>query len=126
MTDTKDTNGRRDRRNKRDRKDTRSGTGGDRISRVREMEARLNRIKDWLDGYVTQDIVEDVRLLSEYYQGPLWRSDFEADEAGGFPADLLRGVLSEDGIYNVLTEYEKLLEKEPGKEETGDNEGKRE
>ena len=70
MTDTKDTNGRRDRRNKRDRKDTRSGTGGDRISRVREMEARLNRIKDWLDGYVTQDIVEDVRLLSEYYQGP--------------------------------------------------------
>lgn len=109
MTDTKD------RRDRRDRKDTGSGAGGDRISRVREMEARLNRIKAWLDGYVTQDMEEDVRLLSEYYEGPLWRSDFEADEAGELPADLLRGVLSEDGIYNVLTEYEKRLEKESGK-----------
>ena len=60
MTDTKD------RRDRRDRKDTGSGAGGDRVSRVREMEARLNRIKAWLDGYVTQDMEEDVRLLSEY------------------------------------------------------------
>ncbi len=41
-----------------------------------------------------------------YYQSSLWRSDFEADEAGELPADLPRGVLSEDAIYNVLTEYE--------------------
>lgn len=96
-----------------------------RIKRITEMEARLNRIREWLER-TTCDICEDIRLLEEYYHSPLWRSDFEADEAGEFPADLLRGVLSEDGIYNVLTEYEKLLEKEPGKEETEDNEGKRE
>lgn len=35
----------------------------------------------------------------------MWRADFEADEEGELPADLPRGVLSEDGIYNVLTEY---------------------
>ena len=75
------------------------------------MEVRLNRIKAWLDGHSTQDVEEDIRLLSEYYQGPLWRSDFEADEAGELPADLLRGVLSEDEIYNALTEYEKRLDK---------------
>ena len=92
-------------------RDVKSETGGNRINRIREMEVRLNRIKAWLDGHSTQDVEEDIRLLSEYYQGPLWRSDFEADEAGELPADLLRGVLSEDEIYNALTEYEKRLDK---------------
>ena len=41
-----------------------------------------------------------------YYRSPLWRSDFEADEAGKLPADLPRGVLSEDGIYNALQAYD--------------------
>ena len=92
-------------------RDVKSETGGNRINRIREMEVRLNRIEAWLDGHSTQDVEEDIRLLSEYYQGPLWRSDFEADEAGELPADLLRGVLSEDEIYNALTEYEKRLDK---------------
>lgn len=76
----------------------------DRIERIREMEARLNRIKEWLERS-GPSVEEDVRILDEYYQGSLWRSDFEADEAGKLPADLPRGVLSEDAVYNVLTEY---------------------
>ena len=36
--------------------------------------------------------------------------DFEADEEGKLPADLKRGVLSEDGIYNLLTDYQRLKE----------------
>ena len=43
-------------------------------------------------------------MLKEYYESPQWREDFEADEAGKFPKDLKRGVLSEDGIYNLLEE----------------------
>ncbi|MBO7631719.1 MAG: DUF4298 domain-containing protein, partial [Lachnospiraceae bacterium] len=45
-----------------------------------------------------------VGSLREYYESPDWRADFEADEAGKFPKDLKRGVLSEDGIYNLLDE----------------------
>ena len=91
--------------------DVMKASGGSRMIRVKEMEARLNRIKAWVDGHMAQDrdLEEDVRRLSGYYQGPLWRSDFEAEEAGEFPDDLPRGVLSEDGIYNVLTEYEERL-----------------
>lgn len=77
----------------------------DRVERVREMEARLNRVTEGLENS-GPSMEEDVRILEEYYQGPLWRADFEADEEGELPADLPRGVLSEDGIYNVLTEYE--------------------
>ena len=79
----------------------------DRIHRIAEMEIRLNRAVFWLremdkalDGY--QLIQEDLRTLEEYYGSPIWKEDFEADEAGLLPNDLKRGVLTEDGIDDVL------------------------
>ena len=35
--------------------------------------------------------------------------DFEADEAGKFPADLKRGVLSEDAVYDLIAEHRELM-----------------
>ena len=79
----------------------------ERIKRITEMENRLNRITAWLKGAPTADeIAEDVRILDGYYRSPLWRADFEADEAGELPEGLPRGVLSEDAVYNALEEYE--------------------
>lgn len=46
-----------------------------------------------------------IQELDDYYTGPAWKEDLAADEAGMLPAGLRRGVLSEDGIYNVLQEY---------------------
>ena len=45
---------------------------------------------------------ELLRELSEYYGSPAWKRDLAADEAGLLPKDLKRGVLSEDGIYDLL------------------------
>lgn len=42
--------------------------------------------------------------LSAYYTSDAWKNDFAADEAGLLPKDLKRGVLSEDGIYDLLDE----------------------
>ena len=50
----------------------------------------------------------EVEELIAYYESDLWLEDFEADEEGKLPADLKRGVLSEDGIYNLLTDYQRL------------------
>ena len=84
-----------------------------RIRRITEMENRLNRIGTALkiaelcpDGL--EAVREDVRALSAYFEGPLWREDFEADESGLLPQDLKRGVLSEDAVYDLLTEYDAL------------------
>ena len=52
----------------------------------------------------------DIAELEAYYTSSLWRKDFEADEAGKLPKDLKRGVLSEDGIGNVLEDYKRLKE----------------
>ena len=51
-----------------------------------------------------------ISILEAYYTSPAWRADFEADEAGLLPSDLKRGVLSEDGIYNLLEEYKRVEE----------------
>ena len=46
--------------------------------------------------------------LKAYYESDEWKADFAADEEGLLPKTLKRGVLSEDGLYNLLTDYEML------------------
>lgn len=48
-------------------------------------------------------------LLREYMESGLWLSDFEADERGELPTGLKRGVLSEDGLYNLLSEADNIF-----------------
>ncbi len=78
------------------------------IERIQHFETLLDRItpvlenlEEALDAF--EGIQEDVKELAAYYEDDDWREDFEADEAGKLPADLKRGVLSEDGIYDVLS-----------------------
>ena len=53
----------------------------------------------------------EIRKLEAYYTSPQWKEDFAADEAGAYPESLKRGVLSEDGIWNVLERNKELREK---------------
>ena len=82
----------------------------DQIERIQYFESLLDRVgpvlanlEEALDAF--DGIQEDVQELAAYYEGESWREDFEADEAGELPLDLKRGVLSEDGIYDVLTSH---------------------
>ncbi|MBQ6762455.1 MAG: DUF4298 domain-containing protein [Bacteroidales bacterium] len=70
------------------------------LDRVTPVLANLDEALDAFDGIQT-----DVQELAAYYEGGSWREDFEADEAGKLPAGLKRGVLSEDGIYDVLSDH---------------------
>ena len=76
------------------------------LDRITAAEAALNRA---LDAFA--ELQADRRELEAYYTGPDWREDFEADEAGRLPAELKRGVLSEDAVYDALTEYRELLQR---------------
>ena len=53
---------------------------------------------------------ELLRELENYYGSDVWKQDFADDEAGRLPKDLKRGVLSEDGIYNILEWYRDLTD----------------
>ena len=78
------------------------------IERIKWMEQRFNHalaaIKDG-SAVSLKAIKEDVAELSKYYGSELWKLDFAADEVGKLPPDLKRGVLSEDGIWNLLSDY---------------------
>lgn len=84
------------------------------ITRIQQMEEKLDKsakaVKDLaaaLERY--ESIQKELAELTAYYGSPSWRKDFEDDEAGKLPADLKRGVLSEDGIYDLLTENSVLM-----------------
>ena len=83
------------------------------IARIRTMEQRMNRaaaavkrLSVALDKWETAQ--DDITALGEYYGSDLWRQDFADDEAGLLPADLKRGVLSEDGLWNLLVDVREL------------------
>ena len=86
------------------------------IERIKWMEQRFNNalaaIKDD-SAALLKAIKEDVAELSKYYGSELWKLDFAADEAeaGNLPPDLKRGVLSEDGIWNLLSDYRDIQKK---------------
>ena len=49
--------------------------------------------------------------MEAYYTSRQWKDDLAMDEAGKFPDKLKRGVLSEDGIWNMLERNKELLER---------------
>ena len=66
------------------------------FERIKAMEELFEKVES---GRGTD---EDLAQLEAYYTSKDWRFDFELDEAGLLPAYLKRGVLSEDGIYDLL------------------------
>lgn len=84
------------------------------IERIMKMESILdeaNRRIDELEEKIEElkEYQEEIKELSDYYSGNLWKKDFELDERGELPKDLKRGVLSEDGIYDMLERNNNIL-----------------
>ena len=50
----------------------------------------------------------EIRKLEAYYTSQQWKDDYAMDEAGTFPDKLKRGVLSQDGIWNLLERNKEL------------------
>lgn len=50
----------------------------------------------------------ELRELSGYYGSEEWQNDFDDDREGRLPENLKRGVLSEDAVYDLLSENREL------------------
>ena len=86
------------------------------LQRIRQMErhlvraaSALERLSSALDKY--EEAKADIAALARYYDSDDWKQDFADDEAGRLPKNLKRGVLSEDGIWNLLEEHRELQER---------------
>ena len=66
-----------------------------------EATEAVSSLSEALEKYsAVQDKLQE---LAAYYSSEQWRQDFDDDSAGKIPQDLKRGVLSEDAVYNLLT-----------------------
>jgi hypothetical protein len=62
------------------------------------METVFDRLREAPDPALLEE-------LRQYYEGGQWLQDYQADERGELPEGLKRGVLSQDGIWDLLTEW---------------------
>lgn len=81
------------------------------IERIEKMEALFDELLEAFEERGDEILFDDLlnknlSVLTEYYEGGEWMSDYELDEQGLLPNDLKRGILSEDGFYNFLFELE--------------------
>lgn len=67
-----------------------------------DLETAMNQLAEALEKYEGE--IDNMDELSAYYDSEDWLKDFADDEAGLIPEDVDRGALSEDGIYNLLSD----------------------
>ena len=84
------------------------------LFRIAENEALMHEARQLLDSLPAAPenasrLRELADRLDRYYGSGEWKRDFADDEAGLLPKDLPRGVLSEDGLYDLLEECREAL-----------------
>lgn len=72
------------------------------ITRIKRMEEIFDALQ--MGTNANLPIIDEslLKTLEDYYTNGQWLKDYVLDEMGYLPADLKRGVLSEDGVCNLL------------------------
>ena len=83
------------------------------LQNIREMESILDEATQKMDALEKkiaeyEDFQPEIKKLEAYYTSQQWKDDHAMDEEGRFPKELKRGVLSEDGIWNLLERNKEL------------------
>ena len=84
------------------------------INRIKNMESVFDFLQKMVKEKSVSVCSEDwfrihLNNLLDYYENGLWLADYELDEKGMIPSDLKRGILSQDGFYNFLTDINEYL-----------------
>ena len=85
------------------------------IERISKMEKLFDFALNAINELPTNEALywetkKAIEILSAYYGSKEWKQDYADDEAGRLPKDLKRGVLSEDGIWNLLSDWKELTQ----------------
>ena len=81
-----------------------------RIERMEEIlqgaKPALEKLEEALDAFAA--LREPLAVLDAYYGSKEWLRDLDDDAAGRLPPELKRGVLSQDEVYDLLTDARRL------------------
>ena len=89
------------------------------MNQMEEMIYRIKRMELYYDtifnaAHNAPELLKDetvskmLEVLTDYYTNGQWMCDYEADERGEIPRNLKRGVLSEDAVYDLLSEVDRV------------------
>lgn len=82
------------------------------IARIQKMEQLFDSVSQTLqstpDSLRSPDLLCAVQALRDYYTHGQWLHDYELDESRLLPQELKRGVLSQDGLYDLLCALDSL------------------
>ena len=83
----------------------------ERLLRIIEMECYFDELLE--ENHRTPGLYsasktlrDKINALKSYYQNGLWLQDYESDERGELPRGLKRGILSQDALYNFLSDID--------------------
>ena len=79
-----------------------------------EMENILDRATQKIDELersvaAFEELQPEIKKLEAYYTSQQWKDDLAMDEQEILPENLKRGVLSQDGIWNMLERNRELI-----------------
>ncbi|MBQ3255797.1 MAG: DUF4298 domain-containing protein [Oscillospiraceae bacterium] len=87
------------------------------IESIIERIIRMEQYYDTLLSAIKENPIPDTPALrsaadalNDYLNSGRWLADYEADERGRLPRNLKRGVLSQDGLYNLLHDFQNRKE----------------
>ena len=85
------------------------------VERIEHLEKMFDEVKDEFkndkNAVKSESFCKKVSLLTQYMESGRWLKDYQLDEKGELPKDLKRGILSEDGLYNLLCDIESAKRK---------------
>ena len=86
------------------------------VERIKEMEEIFDEATHKLNNLenAIRELCEyqsEIEKLEAYYTGDEWKEDYSLDEEGKLPSDLKRGMLSEDGIFDLLERVKELKQR---------------
>ena len=83
------------------------------VERIEAMEGRFRQAEQAMDA-LEQAAAEmcaalpALEQLAAWYDSPQWLLDYQAEESGALPESMPRGVLSQDGVWDLLQRWADL------------------
>lgn len=83
------------------------------LNRISKMETLLDKCSEGMAEFEAslekyEALREKIKELSAYYSSPEWMSDYDDSNSGKLPRGLKCGVLSEDAVFDLLTDERRI------------------
>ena len=86
------------------------------VKRIKELESVFDEVSKTLKEEPIKlndtEYQNKIKILVDYLDSGMWLKDYELDEKGLIDQSVKRGILSEDGLYNLIFKIQEFIQKQ--------------